>query len=406
MDSGLCATSCGVVQANPPRSGECVAVTLPADAVYFEKIELPNVSWHDAEKLVEGQLDLKLPVPVEKCIVRKCPVKSSRTPVFLAFAIPAEEFVSRLSTIREEIGCDPEAVYPVTEILWRAYLADHAGDASPAIVMHAGNGAWSLLAVDGSVPVGTVCVSHGDVAGATRSAKILSMRFPSSVARLEVFGECADDSLVSALESAMQIKIERPLDYASHLAVAIARAGEEGKSDCGFRSGEFAHRASGRRKCLYLFLLGLVPMLLALGMLVSALGEYITAAESNTLLMAECSNGAEKIAGEAIPQRGRAAIERAKTLFDWRNPSVTAFSRKMPIDTLPFACRLAADTGMTFSSVSYDGIVLRLTVRGATEKSIGAWRSGVGDEGFELDADLSEKDVMSVVTIRNAEVAQ
>ena len=406
VDGGICATANGAVSAAADvlrlarPDGSRVAMALPMDTVYFERIELEDVSWRTAEKLVYGQLDLKLPVPVEKCHVMAFPVKASKKPLFLAFAVQKEAFEARLSEFKEAYGCDPEAVFPVAYVLWRACCEVTGNTPAPVLLLHASKDKWTLLAIENGVLLSAVPMAAGDVAGTVRNAKILSMRFSVPVKRFLVSGPSATQNLLAELggvSSGLPCAPEVVTEPESFLASALARTATASKlardGAGGFRTGEILHPAAFRRIIRSQIVNGLLPLVFSLIVLFLAVKRNAEASARLARADKELTGAACVIAGEKLPQRGRAAVARAKTLFDWRNPVLVAFAAQNSFGAVVPAFTTAADCGITFSSMSFDRENGRfvLTGRAGAQKDLSILQKAVEEAGFVFDAETTSR---------------
>ena len=74
------ASPCAATQLSRVRpDGARVAMALPMDVVFFEKMELPGMDWKVAEGLLPGKFDLKIPVPIEKCLGYTVAARANRS---------------------------------------------------------------------------------------------------------------------------------------------------------------------------------------------------------------------------------------------------------------------------------------------------------------------------------------
>lgn len=394
VDTEVCADSngtavCTVSQLARFRTdGARMAMSLPMDVVFFEKIELPNMSWAAADKVVVGKFDLKLPVPIEKCLLYVRPVKSSKEPLFLAYAVTREAYKAHLSAFRAATGCDPEAVFPSADALADACVR-HLGDGAPsALMLHAAYDKWTLLAIEDGILSGVVTLAAGDAVAAMRNAKILSMRFNSPPKRFLVSGSGAEElsKTLANAPNALQCRVEAVPAPGNFLASALALRGTLRESEGGFRQGNLEHPARARRAFWSCMLLGLPPAALALAACVLAAMAYFRSsaqlAKWNELL----DRDAARVANGPLPQHGRAAAERAKGLLDWMEPTIASFTDNSPIQALPAIFDAASTRGMTFSAIKYAGRTLSISGHATVEADVEVLRQSAEKAGFTFDA--------------------
>ena len=397
VDTEVCADSngaavCAVSQlANARPNGARVAMSLPMDVVFFEKIELPNMAWPAAEKVVIGKFDLKIPVPIEKCLLYVRPVKSAKEPLFLAFAVTREAYKAHISAFRAATGCDPEAVFPSADALADACVR-HLGGAPSALLLHSAADKWTLLAIEEGVLSGVVTLAAGDAVAAMRNAKILSMRFNSPPERFLVSGAGAE-KIAKALTdapNALLCRVEAVPAPGNFLASALALRGESRDSEGGFRRGNLEHPARARRAFWSCMLLGLPPAALALAACVLAAMAYFRSsaqlAKWNELL----DRDAARIANGPLPQHGRAAAERAKGLLDWTEPTIASLAANSPIQAMPAIFDAASTRGITFSAIKYLGGTLAFSGHATVEADVEVLRQSAEKAGFTFDAKVDK----------------
>jgi hypothetical protein len=393
-DSDVCADSrgaiCSVTQlAHVRPDGARVAMGLPMDQVFFERIEFPKMDWQAAEKLVTGKFDLKIPVPIEKCLVYARPVRTSPEPLFLAFAVTREAYKAHLSAFRAAIGCDPEAVLPSAEALAGAVVRHLGGGKPSALLLHAAADKWTLLAVENGVLSGVVTLAGDDTSGAMRNAKILAMRFETPPTHFLVSGAGAVDELaerLAGMPNALPCHVEVVPDPTSFLAAALAHLGASRETDGGFRRGDLAHPACHRRALRTCLQMGLAPLAFALAACALAAAVHVRSSTRLTAWNERLDQAAARIANGPLPQHGRAAAERAKGLFDWRNPALASRTTPSALDALPTLVEAAATRGLTFSGLDYDGCTLHLSGHGAVEADMTVLRLAAARAGFAFEA--------------------
>ena len=394
VDTEVCADSngaavCAVSQlANARPEGARVAMSLPMDVVFFEKIQLPNMGWPAAEKVVIGKFDLKIPVPIEKCLLYVRPVRSAKEPLFLAFAVTREAYKAHLSACRAATGCDPEAVFPSADALADACVRHLGGGAPSVLLLHSTADKWTLLAIEDGILSGVVTLAAGDEVAAMRNAKILSMRFKSPPGRFLVSGTGAEEvaRALAGAPNALKCRVEALPDPTAFLASALALRGSLKVCEGGFRHGDLKHPARHRRIMLNCLALGLIP--LALSLVACGLFAVLHAHSAGKLseVNALLDRAAAQVANGTLPQHGRAAVEQAKGLFDWRNPAIAARAETSPVGALPSLVEAASTRGLTFSGIDYDGQSLTITGHGAVTADVDVLRQTAERDGFAFDA--------------------
>ena len=398
VDTEVCADSngaavCAVSQLARFRpDGARVAMSLPMDSVFFEKIELPNMSWAAAEKVVVGKFDLKLPVPIEKCLLYVRPAKNSKEPLFLAYAVTREAYKAHLSAFRAATGCDPEAVFPSADALADACVR-HLGDNAPsALMLHATSDKWTLLAIEDGILSGVVTLAAGDAVAAMRNAKILSMRFNSPPERFLVSGSGTEElaKTLAGAPNALQCRVEAVPDPGIFLASALALRGTLRESEGGFRQGNLEHPARARRAFWSCMLLGLPPAALASAACVLAAMAYFRSSAQLAKWNERLDRDAARVANGPLPQHGRAAAERAKGLLDWTEPTIASLAANSPIQAMPVIFDAASTRGMTFSAIKYLGGILTITGHATVEADVEVLRQSAEKAGFTFDAKVDK----------------
>ena len=400
VDAETCADTCGAspcaaTQLSRVRpDGARVAMALPMDVVFFEKMELPGMDWKVAEGLLPGKFDLKIPVPIEKCLLYTVPVRGAGEPLFLVFAVTKESYEARLRSFRAATGLDPEAVFPAAAALAEGCVRHLGGGKPNALLLHAAADQWTLIAVADGLLSGVVTVEAGDIDSARRNAKILAMRFASPPQRLLVSGPGAEEGLADRLnESAKALpwRAEAVPEPTTFLAAGLARLAASRDGRNGFRERDERHPATRLRKLRACLLLGFTPLVLSAAAFAVAVHQYVRSADRLAQWNGALDRAAARVANGPLPQHGRAAVERAKGLFDWRNPAIAAFAEGSPLDVLPALFEAAAARGMTFSSLSFADGVLQIAGQGAVEADVGVLRQAAEKAGYALAAEISER---------------
>jgi hypothetical protein len=147
--------------------------------------------------------------------------------------------------------------------------------------------------------------------------------------------------------------------------------------------------------------LGLIPLALS----AIALGLVAVRHARSTKMLAEWNafldDAATRVANAPLPQHGRAAVEQAKGLFDWRNPAISSLAEVSPVGVLPALVEAASTRGLTFSGIDYDGQTLVISGHGTAEADVEVLRQAAERAGFTLDArvDARAEGIAFIVTV-------
>ena len=233
-----------------------------------------------------------------------------------------------------------------------------------------------------------VTLASGDAVAATRNAKILSMRFKSAPERFLVSGAGAEElaKALACTPNALKCPVETVPDPANYLASALALRGSMKVCEGGFRHGDLRHPARQRRMMLNCLALGLIPLALAAIALGLVAVRHTRSAKMLTGWNSFLDGAAARVANSPLPQHGRAAVEQAKGLFDWRNPAISSLAEVSPANALPALVEAASTRGLTFSGIDYDGQSLTISGHGTAESDVEVLRQAAERAGFALDA--------------------
>lgn len=393
---GACATSRGALplrvadlRALRPDGGR-IAAAAPADSVFFERVAIENVSWRDAAKLVPGRLDLSLPLPIERCAVMAIPATGSKAPLFMAFAMPVESCMRRVDAVESECGCRPEALVPAAAALWRAVVAAGITD---AMALHVSGATATLVAVEGGVIAGVATARAADEALIVRDALLLAGRFANRCGRMVVAGPDASPDLVARLGSALSpsgIAVEMAASPGAFLAQGLASMASDICRDGGFLREDLAHPAATRRRWRSVAATSVLAAALSIAALALSAWRLRSAIAERDRRETTLGAMAAEVAGMPIQQKGRAAVERAKSLSDWMNPVIESFAKEHPIDILPAMLDAASERGATFSSVRYEGEILSLRGIARDTADVNALRRIAEKASFKVDADVAK----------------
>lgn len=393
---GACATSRGAL---PLRAGELrslrpdgcrVAAAAPAETVFFERLAFQNVSWSEAGRLVPGRLDLALPLPIERCSVVAITASGSKSPLFMAFAMPQDACERRAESIAAECGCRPEALVPAPAALWFAAKSSGIAD---AMLLHVSGPSATLVALEGGAIAGVATAKAADEAMIVRDAMLLSGRLATPCRRMVVSGPGTSPELVRRIGDALSasgMRVEAAPDAPSFLARGVAALASKACRDGGFLRGGLAHPAVARRKLLATALASVAAAALSISALAVSAWRLRSALAERDRRDAALGAMAAEVAGKALPQKGRAAAEIAKSMRYWMDPQVEFFAESRPVDVLPALLDVAADRGATFSSIRYERDVLTLRGVARDTADVAAMRRAAEAALFATDADTSK----------------
>ena len=367
--------------------GDRTIVAVPSSALFAERIELPPKA---SLEIVKGQLDVRLPVPVEDCLVLSGFRSNGTASHVMAYAVTRESFGTFLDDFESRFGFQPERVVPEAEALWRKISKSSSLGEGCAVHLHASGSPWTLLAGDGNGLAAMLTVTPGDVASIARNSVILALRLKKTITSFSLSGSKANAKLAEAIQeasSSLSCKVRLVPAPADFLAMALAEEGavlDLSKED-NFRDGTFPHKASFHRLLSRAVWCGLFLVFLGGLALVFASAEYSRALKRRSAIEEKLTSVAYDLAGRKLPLTGPAALEMARTEFTQRlNPVVENFTDNQAFASIALPLDLALTRNLTFSSIQVDGSLARFSGKALSEDDILLWRRRAKEAGLIL----------------------
>lgn len=360
---------------------------LPMGQIFAERIAPPTRAGR-RHSLIEGLLDLRLPVPVESCALTAVSAGRGGAAAFMTYAMPRAALSAELESQRRA-GCPAERAVPIAHALWQRWRRE----AAPApgrlqMVLHAAADAWTLLAGAGEELRSCLTLPAGDAAAIGRSAQVFAQRWQLPAGTLRLCGAGADDAcaaLLGALPALAGTEIVTAAEPGRFLALALAEEGARngGGAAGNLRATDFTHPAALRRQARREWLAAGALAASALLLLAGHVDLTLRARRSLRALEAQVARQAERLAGGPLPVRGGAALELARRELDARlQPQVEALGEPQPLDFLPRLLRVAALRDLRFSSLGIAERRLQLAGSAASEADVAAWREAARREGL------------------------
>ncbi len=359
---------------------------LPMGQIFAERIEPP--SRPGRRRLLEGLLDLRLPVPVESCAIAVTSERRAGAASFMIYAMPRAALAAEIESQRGA-GCPAERAVPIAHALWQRWLRAEAPKTGRLrLLLHTAPGAWTLLAGVGGELRSCLTLPSGEMAAVGRAAQVFAQRWQLPAGILRLCGAEADAACVErlrALPALAGTEIAPVAAPADELALALAEEGARhgGAAAGNLRATDFVHPAAmlreARREWLAIGALAVSALLLLAGHVALLLrGERKLRALEGRL-----ARQTERLAGAPLPVRGGAAIELARRELEARlQPQVEAFGEAQPLAFLPRLLRVAALRDLRFSAIGVEEQRLFLAGSAASEADVAAWREAARREGL------------------------
>ena len=389
------------------RCGCRVAGAIPADCLFFERVELPPSARRNPDRFLPGLLDPRLPVPIEDCLVYAEPDGDD---ALLAFAVRRDAYAGHLAAFEAAAGCRPERVAPLPAALWRRVVADASTvfpsqsgrdgstsrppreDAALTLLhLHAAANSWTLLAGTAAAHGGSlraaVAMPPGDIAAVRRNMSILASRTGAPVARVTISGEAADPKLAEALCGALpDVPVAVVPQPRLYLSIALA-ADAAARDDGGFAEGDFEHPARRNRRLHRTAALLALPLLAALAFLAAAAALKVSSSRAVARFDAALGDVAARLAGRPIGRRGPGAVAAARNEFEERtSPAVARLAQRSPLDALRTIFAFAGNRSIPVASLVFDGNVLEAVGRAEAESDADALAAVLRSEGFSVES--------------------
>lgn len=371
------------------KCGCFVAAALPASNLFVETVELPSSAKGNISTYLPGLMDVKLPFPVEDCLLANGVKNGSSA---LAFAITRVEYLRQLNQFVSIAGAQPERVAPAPLVLWNKAFANArrlfpSGD-GVLFHLHASTQSWTLIAgkfSDGSVQ-NVLTVGAGDIAAVSRNIRILLSRMAIDSSFISISGDAATDELVGSLNS-LGFNAAAVAEPKTFLAQALAEDAEGGKSpDGNFAKGEFEHVASVNRRLHRVIASSLFLLLLALGFLFCAVNFKMKTGASLQRVDKELGQIANRFAGRLTGLAGPASIRLALNEFDSRQvKAVSLYGEPGPLDALGDIFTFMNVREMTLSSLNLSEGVMTFVCRTSNEGNIDSLKGLLVDSGYSVE---------------------
>ena len=367
-----------VLRERRPDGTRCVA-GLPMSRVFCEYVAPPARACRQARRLAPGMLDLRLPLPVERCAIAWIPSPSPDAPAaLLAFAVPHEALGQALQPGPART-VDTERIVPVAHALWRRWARLEPPDgAALRLLLHAGSDAWTLLIGRGAVLQSSLTLPGGDLAALARNLEVFRQRWSDRGGHLLLCGPGADESLLRQARNTPLLTgatIELAPEPAAYLATALAETAADGGATGDLREGFRDHPAWLRRQARAA--LRQTAILLAASALLWAV--HLAALHRATCDMAAAdaalTRQAIRLAGRTLPARGAAAVELARNELDTRlNPVVEAFADDPLVGKVDALLRVAALRSTRIATLTVDDRRIELAGSAVSEADIAVLR--------------------------------
>jgi hypothetical protein len=360
---------------------------LPMGQIFTERIAPPPRAGR-RQSLIEGLLDLRLPVPVESCAIAAVSEGRGGAAAFMTYAMPRAALAAELE-LQRRAGCPAERVVPIAHALWQRWLREGAPDPGRLrMLLHAASGAWTLLAGAGAELRSCLTLPAGDAAAVGRSAQVFAQRWQLPAGTLRLCGAGADAACAArlgALPALAGTEIVTAAEPGGFLALALAEEGARsgGAAAGNLRAADFTHPAALRRQARREWLAVGSLAASALLLLAGHVGLTLRGARELRALETQLTRQAERLAGGPLPVRGGAAVELARRELDARlQPQVESLGEPQPLALLPRLLRVAALRNLRFSSLGIEERRLQVAGSAASEADVAAWREAARREGL------------------------
>ena len=365
--------------------GERCATSVAMSQVLTESLSPPTSDRRQAERLAAGMLDLRLPLPVERCAVTWMRTNSpggGTNISLLAFAVPRDVVAQNLAEQADSL-LDTESIIPAGLALWSRFVRLHApADGTVQMQLNTGGRHWSLLVGRGDALQSCLTLEAGDIAAVGRNCQVFCHRWNLSECHLLLCGAAANNGLVqqlTALPDLSSASVRCADDARTFLASALAETAAGDKSASGnLRDGEQTHPAALRRRKHREKLASAVLIISGLSLIFS----YGLVLRHDRHLLDEAdaalSRTTQRLAGGSLPASGAAAVELARRELEVRlNPEVEAFGDVSMMSELPRLLSAAALRGITFSSLNAGDSRIEFVGEASTEADVAAWRATI-----------------------------
>ncbi len=380
------------------------SASLPMDRLFAEHLDPPSQGGKQVRRLVEGLLDLRLPVPVERCALAL--VTQGRAPrlEYMAYAVTREALQDAREVLAHQ-ACPAERIVPAAHALW--FYAGEAGkatggcpgsavpDACFDLVLHAAADAWTLLAGQGNRLLRCLVQPVGDLDGIQRAVKVLAARWGMRHARLVLCGEQAQafrqaDAFPAGDPEHPDVTVETIDAPARYLARALAlealRSGGCGEGN--LLTGEWMHPLARRRRERHEWMAAAALGVASLTIAAAAWTNSMRARRALWALDEKLDRRSERLAGGAWTPEGAAGVELARRELDTRlNPRVEMLGEARWPRALSVMLRLAALREIVLAHIAIADRRLEVVGSARRMQDFVAWREALKREGLTVAID-------------------
>lgn len=373
------------------KCGCRVATAISASNLFVESVELPSSARGRIAAYLPGLLDVKLPLPVEDCLLA-CGAKGKSTAI--AFAVTRVEYLRQINQFATLAGCSPENVSPAPLVLWHKAFKEgkrlFPSQSGALFHLHTSSSAWTLLAgemlKEGMQSVLTV--ASGDLASISRNIKILLNRMGLNCGYLSISGGAVTPDLLSSLSDLVEglnvTSVSNPLTF---LAEALAEEGETGKASEGnFATGEFEHIASVNRRLHRSIAAAVGLLLLSSVFFASAVNFKLKTMASLASVDASFGQLANRLAARSMGRKGPASVRLASNEFNERIvKSVAASSAASPLDALGEIFTFLDVREGTISSLNLSNGIMTFVCQTSNEGNFAALKGLLEGSGYLVE---------------------
>lgn len=357
--------------------GRLTVFALPASLLYFKHIQINHI--HDIRRHAAGVIDPDLPVAVEDCHLH-CAVRGCEAALF---AIESRSLANAISEYAQDFHCD--CVVPLPLAVWD-FASDKcfsAQGSSALVVLHASCSGWSIMTgYSGrrgtTVPIAMATVPTGDLAAATRTARILASRIASPRV-FTVIGSCDDNALgsISAAIGSKPLSVSAPSD-----SVLLSHYMQH----CYFKkdfpiieveSARIQRRRSIRFAIPFAALFAASIAFVCVSYIHASNAAHILHRDNSALRVATA-----KLAGFNIPQSGFAAASTAQRAFYERAvPAILDSLVPSPASILQYTLSFAEARSIILSSIDCDGRNISIILRPEQASDLDTLTHNLADSG-------------------------
>lgn len=373
------------------RCGCYVAAALPASMLFVETIDIPASAKGRVANYLPSLLDVKLPFPIEECLIANDGIQEHKT---IAFAVKKIEYQRQLDLISSKIGCLPERIVPAPLVLWRkAYRTTrelYPASKGAILNLHASTSSWTLLsgAIDNGRLESVLTVASGDIGAIARNVKILMNKMGFTIGYIAISGEDASDKIKAEIESAVDgltaFVVSRPKAFLAEALVDDARASRA--YDGNFAIGEFEHPASLSRRLNTKVFCAIGVAFLSLLFLTFAIKLKHERNEALTKFDVSLGELANRFSARSLGLKGPASIQLALNDFSERkNPVVAKYGMPSPLNALGEIFTFLEVRSLSVSSMTFLDGALTLVCQLSKDDNAASLKALLEDSGYSVE---------------------